>query len=135
MTNDGYSPKFDVDFQRGKVGENSHEEFLADVLEGLHEVKTDYRAAETGNFYIETRQYNRDYEILSGINITEAKWWVEASPTGDGFIIIRTEALREVMREVDPPETRQPIHNENTNASIGRLVRVDDVLRRLKFKQ
>lgn len=126
-----HNPHFDGDNERGQVGEENYKEFLS----GPYEVKTDYRTVDTGNFYIETRQYNENYEILSGINITESDWWVEASQTGDGFLVIRTEALKDIMRETNPRETRQPIHNEHTNASIGRLVPLDDVLKRLKFKQ
>jgi hypothetical protein len=126
-----YQPHFDGDNERGKVGEEAYKEFLA----GLYEVKTDYRVAETGNFYVETRQYNEQYNILSGINTTESDWWVEASPTGDGFLVIRTEKLKELMRETNPPETRQPIYNGNTNASVGRLVKLDSVLTKLGFKK
>ena len=129
MTSEGFQPHFDIDFQRGKVGEDSHELFL----DGKHEVKTDSKTAETGNFYVETWQYNENYEIPSGINVTEADYWVWASPTGEGAIYIKTETLKELMRETNPRETRQPIHNENTNASKGRLVPLNDVLRRLGF--
>jgi hypothetical protein len=131
MTSEGFQPHFDIDFQRGKVGEDSHELFL----DGKHEVKTDYRTAETGNFYVETRQYNQNMEALSGINVTEADYWVWASPTGRGAIYIETDLLRELMTENDYRETRQPISNENTNASKGRLVPLSHVLRKLGFTQ
>jgi hypothetical protein len=130
MTSKGYEPHFDIDFQRGKVGEDSHELFL----NGKHEVKTDYRTAETGNFYVETRQYNQNMEALSGINVTEADYWVWASPTGKGAIYIKTDLLKELMTETDYRETRQPVINDNTNASKGRLVPLVDVLRKLGFK-
>jgi hypothetical protein len=129
MTNDNYEPKFDIDFQRGMVGEDIHKEFLV----GKHEVKTDYLTAKTGNFYIETRQYNQNMECLSGINVTESDFWVQASPNGIGGIYIKTEALKELMTDTNPRETRQPIHNEGTNASIGRLVPMAEVLRVLGF--
>jgi hypothetical protein len=130
MESKGYEPHFDIDFQRGKVGEDSHELFL----NGKHEVKTDYRTAETGNFYVETRQYNQNMEALSGINVTEADYWVWASPTGKGAIYIKTDLLKELMTETDYRETRQPVINDNTNASKGRLVPLVDVLRKLGFK-
>lgn len=131
MASDGFQPHFDIDFQRGKVGEDSHELFL----DGKHEVKTDYRTAETGNFYVETWQYNEGMKAQSGINVTESDYWVWASPTGDGAIYIKTEALKELMRETNPPESRQPIINEHTNASIGRLVPLSHILRKLGFIQ
>ena len=131
MASEGFQPHFDIDFQRGKVGEDSHELFL----DGKHEVKTDYRTAETGNFYVETKQYNEGMIALSGINVTESDYWVWASPTGDGAIYIKTEVLKELMRETNPRETRQPIINDHTNASIGRLVPLNHILRKLGFVQ
>lgn len=127
--NDKYQPDFDIDFRRGLVGEDLHKEFLF----GTHEVKTDYRTAETGNFYVETRQQNENGEWLSGINTTKSDFWVQASPLGYGGIFIRTSVFKKLLREVNPPETRQPIRSSVTNSSTGRLVKLDDLLRALGF--
>ncbi len=127
-------PHFDIDFARGKVGEDLVATFLADLQGKKIEVKTDYRAGETGNLYIETWQYSKpdaSDKRPSGINITQADYYCFASPTGNGFIMITTEALKEILRGGYAPETRQPIINKNTNGSIGRLVRVTDVLTQL----
>lgn len=129
--NDKYQPDFDIDFQRGLIGEELHKEFLF----GTHEIKTDYRTAETGNFYVETRQQNESREWLSGINTTKADFWVQASPLGYGGIYIRTSVFKELLREVNPPETRQPIRSTVTNSSSGRLVKLDDLLWVLGFKK
>ena len=128
---DKYQPDFDIDFQRGLVGEDLHREFLF----GTHEVKTDYQTSDTGNFYVETRQQNGHSEWLSGINGTKADFWVQASPLGNGGIYIRTDAFKELLRRVNPPQTRQPILSDVTNSSVGRLVRLDDVLWCLGMKQ
>jgi hypothetical protein len=130
VVGEGYQPDFDIDFRRGLVGEELHKEFLY----GTHEVKTDYRVAETGNLYVETRQQNAQGEFLSGVNTTKADFWVWASPLGNGGLYLRLETLREVLWETDPPESRQPIRSELTNSSTGRLVRLDDVLRALRFR-
>jgi hypothetical protein len=122
--NNKYQPDFDIDFQRGLIGEEIHKEFLF----GTHEVKTDFRTLETGNFYVETRQQNGSGEWLSGINSTKADFWVQASPLGVGGIYIRTEVFKELLRIVDPPKTRQPILSEGTNSSTGRLVKLNDLL-------
>ena len=121
---DNYQPDFDIDFRRGLVGEDLHKEFLF----GTHEIKTDFRTGETGNFYVETRQQNGSSEWLSGINATKADFWVQASPLGHGGIYIRTDVFKEMLHRVDPPVTRQPILSDATNSSTGRLVRLDDVL-------
>ncbi len=129
MASEKYEPHFDIDYQRGMVGEDAHKEYV----HGKHEVKTDYRTVDTGNFYVETKQYNENMEALSGINVTESDYWVWASPTGDGAIYMKTGALKDLLRETSPPEARQPVSNDNTNASIGRLVSLDSVLRKLGF--
>ena len=126
-----YQPDFDIDFQRGLVGEQLHKEFLY----GTHEVKTDFRTAETGNFYVETRQRNRSTESLSGINTTKADFWVQASPLGHGGIYIRTLVLKELLRQVNPSQTEQPVLSDLTNASKGRLLRLDDLLWALGMRQ
>ena len=130
MSNE-YQPDFDIDFKRGLIGEDLHKEFLY----GTHEIKTDYRTAETGNFYVETRQQNASSEWLSGINATKADFWVQASPLGHGGIYIRTSVFKEMLRMVNPPETRQPILSDATNSSTGRLVRLDDLLWALGMKK
>ena len=131
----GYQPHFDHDLERGKVGEELLSTFLSDLADGAKfEVKTDYRAWQTGNFYIETWQYSREDESdkrQSGINVTTAEWWVFAGPSKNGFIAIRTQDLKDLMIEINPRETRQPRINGNTNASIGRLVPIKEVMRKV----
>jgi len=128
-------PHFDFDNARGKVGEDYVETFLQKLYEDKKiEVKTDYRAWETGNFYIETWQYRQpdaSDKKQSGINITESDVWCFAGPNGNGHIAINVKDLKELIAETNPRETRQPITNLNTNASIGRLVPVVDVLKKI----
>jgi hypothetical protein len=126
----GYQPDFDIDFRRGMVGEDTHRAFLF----GTHEVKTDYRVAETGNLYVETRQQNERGEFLSGINTSKADWWAFVSPWGRGGVYIQADVLRAVIAETNPRETRQPIRSETSNSSTGRLVRLDDILRALGMR-
>lgn len=128
-----YQPDFDHDFRRGQVGENLVNTFLADLQGKTIETKTDSRAWETGNLYLETWQYRGDesQRYQSGINISKADYWCFASEKGNGFIMITAEALKEVIRETNPPETRQPIWNEATMASIGRLVKVSDIVKKI----
>tara|TARA_R100001463_G_scaffold115540_1_gene170750 strand:- start:184 stop:570 length:387 start_codon:yes stop_codon:yes gene_type:complete len=125
-----YNPSFDIDFTRGVAGENLAKKFLF----GTHEVKTDYKTVQTGNFYIETWQQpnGKDWKP-SGINTTEANFWVQASPIGTGGIFISTSALKELLREKQPPEAEQPVVNSETAASKGRLVKASDVMRKLGF--
>ena len=134
MKAEGNQPHFDLDLERGKVGESSTEESYNSLVSGKVEVKTDYRTHETGNWYVETwsyRQPDASDKVKSGINITESEWWVQASTDGDVLIWIKTDRLKKEMREMDPRETHQPISNSNSKASIGRLVNVRDFLQRV----
>lgn len=129
-------PHFDIDFTRGKVGEDLVNTVLAKLQGKKIEVKTDYRIPETGNVYIETWQYHKPDESdikQSGINVTQAEYWCIASPTGRGFLMIETEALKEVIRETNAREVRQSRINANTNASKGRLVRMKDIMKKLEL--
>jgi len=47
--------------------------------------------------------------------------------------MIKTDALKDVIRETDARETRQPKINDNTNASIGRLVKMSDIMKKIRL--
>lgn len=129
-------PHFDFDFARGKVGEDLVETVLADLEGKKIEVKTDYRVEETGNVYVETWQYHQvdaSDKKQSGINITQSDYYCFASPDAAGFIMIRTEALKDIIRETNAREVRQSRINAKTNASIGRLVKVSDIMKKLRL--
>jgi hypothetical protein len=130
----GYEPRFDVDFTRGLVGEDLLQTFLADLQGKKIEVKTDYRVAETGNVYVETWHYSKEDESdkkQSGINVSESDYWCFASPTGDGFIMIKASVLKQLISDTNPREVRQPIATAQTKASIGRILPVSDLLTRI----
>jgi hypothetical protein len=134
MKAQGNQPHFDLDLERGKVGETSTEEAYNSLVSGKVEVKTDYRTHETGNWYIETwsyRQPDASDKVKSGINITDSEWWVQASTDGEVLIWIKTDRLKKEMWGMNPRETHQPISNSNSKASIGRLVNVRDFLQRV----
>lgn len=129
-----YEPRFDFDFQRGLVGENLVETFLGELQGKKIEVKTDYRVNETGNVYVETWQYSEPDESdkkQSGINVSESDYWCFASPTGDGFIMVKASVIKELIRDTNPREVRQPIASAKTKASIGRILPVADILARI----
>lgn len=132
-----YQPDFDHDFQRGLVGENLVESFLVSLQGGTIETKTDSRVTETGNVYVETWQW-RDSEAnakQSGINITKADYWCFASPDSNGFVMISTQALKEVIRDTNAPEARQPYSSDKTMASKGRLVKITDIMKKIGLHQ
>ena len=133
-----YEPRFDLDYTRGKVGEDLVGTFLEALQGGTIEVKTDYRVTETGNVYVETWQYKQpDKSDIkpSGINTTEADYWCFASPDGTGFIMVKTETLKQVIRDTKPREVSQPKFSEFTSASVGRIVSIVDILQAIKLHQ
>lgn len=135
---EGNQPNFDFDLKKGEVGENIVNLFFQDSLdEGITiEVKTDYRANETGNWYVETHKYRDDKPeeaVPSGINVTTAKWWIQASPSGDAFVVMKTSALKKYIELVDPPKGSQGISNQKSAASLGLKVKISGLMRYLQL--
>jgi hypothetical protein len=133
----GNEPRFDRDLERGNVGEDLLELFFDDAEHNnLFEVKTDYRINETGNIYVETHKYRKPDKsdaVPSGINVTEAKWWVQASPEGVAMLIVKTEQLRKYIELVQPPASAQPIANAHSAASLGVLVPIKGLMKFCKM--
>jgi hypothetical protein len=133
----GNEPRFDRDLERGNVGEDLLELFFDDAENNnLFEVKTDYRINETGNIYVETHKYRKPDKsdaVPSGINVTEAKWWVQASPDGVAMLIVKTEQLRKYIEFVQPPVSAQPIANAHSAASLGVLVPIKGLMKFCKM--
>ena len=137
MRAEGYEPRFDRDLERGNVGEDLLELFFDDAENNnMFEVKTDYRINETGNIYVETHKFRKPDQsdaVPSGINVTEAKWWVQASPEGDSMFILSTEKLRKYIEFVQPPKSAQPISNAHSAASLGVLVPIKGLMKFCKM--
>lgn len=122
----GYNPHFDIDFRRGQVGEKLVGSFLEAVTGSLIEVKTDHRADETGNVYIETWQEGRDGWKTSGINLSDSDFYALAGPTAAGFICIRTDELKRLA--LSSPSRTIATANINTVNTRGRLVPVQAIV-------
>lgn len=137
MRASGYEPRFDHDLERGNVGEQLLDIFFDDAENNsLFEVKTDYRINETGNIYVETHKYRKPDQsdlVPSGINVTESKWWVQASPTGEAMFIIKTDYLRKYIDFIDPPKSAQPISNAHSAASLGVLIPIKSLMKFCKM--
>ena len=127
---EGYQPDFDIDYRRGLVGEDLVGSFLESVAGSTIEVKTDYRAWDTGNLYIETFQEIRGEWVPSGLNISKADFYSFAGPTGEGFLTIPKGSLIEVVKA-----TGRPVHMQRSSSTSrdtkGFLVRVTDVVARI----
>jgi len=123
----GYQPDFDLDYRRGLVGESLVGSFLESVAGSTVEVKTDYRAWDTGNFYIETYQQIRGEWVPSGLNISKADFYCFAGPTGAGFVTVPKGALIGLVRDCG-----RPVHmnrsSDTSRDTKGFLVSVADIV-------
>ncbi|HEY7823360.1 MAG TPA: hypothetical protein VIG24_11020 [Acidimicrobiia bacterium] len=127
-TSTGYNPDFDVDLRTGALGEHLVGTFWEELQRtGTVEVKVDRGAWRTGNHYVEVHQWDGERWKPSGLSTTKAEWWAVVSPSGQGFVVVRTSLLRELVRDAEM--RTQPIKSERTNASAGRLVKMDVLVR------
>jgi len=138
MKASGFEPRFDRDMERGEVGEQLLDLLFEDSKDPtvMIEVKTDYKAGQTGNFYIETDKYRKPDQsdiVPSGINGTHSKWWGQASPDGSAILLIKTEVLRDYIDLVEPPRSAQPRMNPQSAASLGVLVSIKGLMKYLKM--
>jgi len=138
MKAEGFEPRFDRDMERGQVGEELLDLLFEDSKDPSVriEVKTDYKTNKTGNIYVETHKFRdgkSDEAVPSGINVTESKWWGQASPDGTAILLIKTEALRKYIDIVEPPKSAQPISNAHSAASLGLLVSMKGLMKYVKM--
>jgi hypothetical protein len=110
---------FQADLEFGKQSEKDISGFLDDLSDGAFEVKTDrYR---NGRMVVETDQNPRGMRdedgqrvwTKSGINVTEAKWWVYVFSPAQGFVIVDVRRLKRYLR------FNKDKFNESTKISLG----------------
>lgn len=122
----GYVPEFDLDVKVGDRGESYLTDIITAMLhgnEGTIEVKTDERASDTGNVYIEYSSNGKP----SGIARTQSDLW--ATVIGGVVIIVPTEAVRAVVAGgMQLGETRSM--NRGSNPTDGVVVQLEDYITR-----
>ena len=108
-----YSSSFTYDLHLGEHGEDWAKELFGN---SKIEVKTDSKAHQTGNMFIEV--YSRGK--ASGISTTTADYWIYRIEGKDTAIIISTNRLKELVKK---------FHKENgftnggdSDTSLGVLV-------------
>jgi len=137
---EGNHPDFDIDLERGKVGEELVATILGQFSNGAtFEVKTDYKVSKTGNLYIEIFQFgNRDRSDArpSGIQTTKADWWVFVGGDSDKLmpIFVKTSDILELIITPDGTswayETKpQAETSARTNGSWGVIVPMRELLK------
>lgn len=93
---DGYEPRFDIDYEAGRQGELFVARVIDAVKDGSAEVKTDERAADTGNVYLEYECRYRGEWRRTCIATTPAELWCHV--IGEVIIVAPTVRVREVAR-------------------------------------
>ena len=127
-----YQPHFDLDLEVGQQGE----QLVKAGLTGQVEVKTDRRVQETGNIYVEVYQFSnpdRSDKRKSGLATTTAEWWAIATVRNIGFVSIKTDELKALIKANNYRLVAQPIANSKTNGSEGYLVPIKDLLKHIGF--
>lgn len=93
---DGYEPRWDLDFETGEQGQLFVVRAIDAIRDGSAEIKTDERALQTRNVYLEYQcQYRGEWK-LTGIAATEAELWCHV--IGEIIIIAPTRRVRDVAR-------------------------------------
>ena len=90
------APDFSADLNYGEAGEQVVREFIAQLALGAIEVKTDrYR---NGFWVIETQQQTAHGWRPSGLNVTQAKWWVYQYHLDGAFTMVAVDRLKRYLR-------------------------------------
>mgnify|MGYP003679761546 CR=1 FL=1 len=84
-----HNSDFKFDLHRGQIGEN----YLANILKGEIEVKTDFLALKTGNIYIEYESRGKK----SGISTTQSEWYAFVL-SNIIVILIKTKELKNICK-------------------------------------
>lgn len=119
----GYEPRFDIDRAYGEVAERSLRAQL-DLVDISFEVKR--KTFLDDRFYVEVAQKPRgkDEYVKSGIQTSEADYWVyEIADTGVKIIVPR-EALRKAAAASDDRREEK----DGDNPTKGRLIRLSEIL-------
>jgi len=113
-----YNSNFAFDLKLGQ----DEEVWLADLLKGKTvEVKRDFKAAQTGNLFIEYRCRGK----ASGLGTTRADFWAFILD-GERVIIVPTEHLKRVAQRAY--DEGRKVRGGDSNASEGVLVKVRELV-------
>lgn len=120
---DGYEPRFDVDYEYGHQGEM----WVTNVVDALKkdrvEVKRDGKFHQTGNLYVEYECWRRGGWRQSGIATTTAELWVFVLGSSETAIVIPTQLLKNVCRDLWRRDPR-PVAEEKDGSHPTRGVLV-----------
>ena len=117
---------FADDLKFGKKGEELTRNFLQSIADGSFEVKTDrYR---NGRMVVETEQNPRKTGWKpSGINVTEASWWVYIYCLDGAMLAVSVDRLKRYISRLPKSRLKNFAWNSN-NPSRGFLLVPEEVM-------
>jgi hypothetical protein len=119
---------FKTDLAYGKLGEKLVEDFLETLGVGSFEVKTDrYR---NGRMVLEMEQNPKQAGWKpSGLNVTQAKWWVYVYTLDGAFIIVSVERIKRYIKHKNlTSKDYYDFAKMSSNPSRGFLLQPEDVI-------
>lgn len=117
---------FQDDLKFGKLGEQLTQDFIESIVNGSFEVKTDrYR---NGRMVVETHQNPRKKGWKpSGINVTQAKWWVYVYCLDGSLVVVSVERLRRYIDTLNKSRMRV-FAQHSDNPARGFLLLPEEVM-------
>ena len=113
-----YNSDFKYDLKVGQVGEK----YLGNILENKTiEVKTDYKASETGNIFIEYFSRGKP----SGLAISKSDWYAFII-SNDNIILIKTDKLKDICRKYFWSD--RDVKGGDNNTSQGILLNLKEII-------
>lgn len=116
---------FDIDLEYGQSREDALETFLTDSNMKI-EVKSDEKAKETGNIYVEYKQRKGSEWVDSGIAVTEADIWA-VEVRSDNFVLLSTDKMKELAKRAY--EQGKTVSGGDHNNTKGILVPIEWLVR------
>ena len=114
------APDFEADRAYGEQGEQLVREFMAQLAMGAVEVKTDrYR---NGYWVVETQQETAYGWRPSGLNVTEAVWWVYQYHLHGAFTMVAVDRLKRYLRVNYDVLTKREFGARGDNRTRGYLL-------------
>jgi hypothetical protein len=117
---------FSDDLKFGKKGEELTRDFLQSIADGSFEVKTDrYR---NGRMVVETEQNPRGNGWKpSGLEVTEAKWWVYIYCLDGAMLAVSVERLKRYIATL-PKNRLKSFAWNSSNPTKGFLLLPEEVM-------
>ena len=117
---------FDLDLRDGQYNESLVAAIITAPPQRTFEVKSQQGAGRCRSFYVERECRLKDGAYHpSGIDITEAGYWVEVVGDSGAFIALPTALYREIVEQYARPSQ----HPSGANPTRGCVLRCEDLVR------